>query len=104
MIARNKVVGVINVQHKRPKRYRPDELALLSTIANQVGGAIENARLYEQMRRKALQVETLSQVSETVASSRLIEDVLQLLVTMTAQMMKPQLKLSEWQQATRGSG
>ena len=68
IMAKKEVVGVINVQHKRPKRYRPDELALLSTIANQVGGAIENARLYEQMRRKALQVETLSQVSETVAS------------------------------------
>jgi GAF domain-containing protein len=85
------VVGVINVQHKRPKRYRPDELALLSTIANQVGGAIENARLYDQMQRKALQVETLSQVSETVASSRLIKDVLQLLVTMTAQMMNSKI-------------
>ena len=90
IMAKKEVVGVINVQHKRPKRYRPDELAL-STIANQVGGAIENARLYEQMRRKALQVETLSQVSETVASSRLIEDVLQLLVTMTAQMMNSKI-------------
>src|SRR3989442_6477515 len=87
IMAKKEVVGVINAQHKRPKRYRPDELALLSTIANQVGGAIENARLYDQMQRKALQVETLSQVSETVASNRLIKDVLQLLVTMTAQMM-----------------
>jgi signal transduction protein with GAF and PtsI domain len=91
IMAKKEVVGVINVQHKRPKRYRPDELALLSTIANQVGGAIENARLYDQMRRKALQVETLSQVSETVASNRLIEDVLQLLVTMTAQMMNSKI-------------
>lgn len=87
IMTKKEVVGVINVQHKRPKRYRADELTLLSTIANQVGGAIENARLYEQMRQKALQVDTLSQVSETVASNRLIEDVLQLLVTMTAQMM-----------------
>ena len=91
IMAKKEVVGVINAQHKRPKRYRPDELALLSTIANQVGGAIENARLYDQMRRKALQVETLSQVSETVASNRLIEDVLQLLVTMTAQMMNSKI-------------
>jgi GAF domain-containing protein len=90
-MAKKEVVGVINVQHKRPKRYRPDELALLSTIANQVGGAIENARLYDQMQRKALQVETLSQVSETVASNRLIKDVLQLLVTMTAQMMNSKI-------------
>jgi signal transduction protein with GAF and PtsI domain len=87
IMAKKEVIGVINVQHKRPRRYREDELALLSTIANQVGGAIENARLYDQMRRKALQLETLSQVSETVASSRIIDDVLQLIVTMTAQMM-----------------
>jgi signal transduction protein with GAF and PtsI domain len=84
---KQEVVGVINVQHKRPRRYQGDELALLSTIATQVGGAIENARLYDQMRRKALQLDTLSQVSETVTSSRLIEDMLQLIVTMTAQMM-----------------
>ena len=75
------------MQHKRSRRYRPDELALLSTIATQVGGAIENARLYDQMTRKALQLDTLSQVSETVSSNRLIEDVLQLIVTMTAQML-----------------
>lgn len=87
IMAKKEVVGVINVQHKRPRRYRPDELALLSTIANQVAGAIENARLYDQMKRKALQLETLSQVSETVTSNRLIDDVLQLIVTMTAQMM-----------------
>ena len=84
---KQEVVGVINVQHKRSRRYRPDELALLSTIATQVGGAIENARLYDQMTRKALQLDTLSQVSETLSSNRLLEDVLQLIVTMTAQMM-----------------
>jgi signal transduction protein with GAF and PtsI domain len=91
IMAKKEVVGVINVQHKRPKRYQSDEIALLSTIANQVGGAIENARLYDQMQRKALQVETLSQVSETVASNRLIKDVLELLVTMTAQMMNSKI-------------
>ncbi len=91
IMAKKEVVGVINVQHKRLKRYQPNEIALLSTIANQVGGAIENARLYDQMQRKALQVEMLSQVSETVASNRLIKDVLELLVTMTAQMMNSKI-------------
>ena len=80
------VVGVINVQHKRSKRYRDEILALLSTIANQVGGAIDNARLYEEMRSRALQLDTISQVSESVVSNRLIDEVLQLIVTTTAQM------------------
>ncbi|MFQ5992839.1 MAG: GAF domain-containing protein [Nitrospiraceae bacterium] len=87
IMAKNEVVGVINVQHKRSRRYQTNELALLSTIANQVGGAIENARLYSETARKAMQLETLSQVSETVASDRLIQDILQLIVTMTAEMM-----------------
>ncbi len=91
ILAKKEVIGVINVQHKRPRRYREDELALLTTIANQVGGAIENARLYAEMRRKAIQVETLSQVSETVVSNRLLDDVLQLIVAMTAQMMSSKI-------------
>ena len=91
IVTKGIVVGVINIQHKRTKRYQDAELALLSTIANQVGGAIENARLYEGMRRQAQQLDTLSQVSETVSSNRLIEDVLELIVTMTAEMMKSKI-------------
>ncbi len=91
IVTKGNVVGVINVQHKRTKRYQDAELALLSTIANQVGGAIENARLYEEMQRQALQLDTLSQVSETVASNRLIDDVLELIVTMTAEMMNSKI-------------
>jgi signal transduction protein with GAF and PtsI domain len=91
ILTKKEVVGVINVQHKRPRRYQADELALLTTIANQVGGAIENARLYEEMRRKVLQVDTLSQVSETVTSNRLIEDIFQLIVAMVAQLMNSKI-------------
>lgn len=91
IMSKGEIVGVINVQHKRPKRYAEETLALLLTIANQVGGAIANARLYDDMRQKARRLATLSQVSETVASNRLIEDVLQLIVTMTAQLMNSKI-------------
>ncbi len=91
IVTKGEVIGVINVQHKRSKRYQEAELALLSTIGKQVGGAIENARLYEEMRHQAIQLDTLSQVSETVSSNRLIEEVLQLIVTMTAQMMNSKI-------------
>ncbi|MEX0829568.1 MAG: GAF and ANTAR domain-containing protein [Nitrospirales bacterium] len=91
IINKGEIVGVINVQHKRSKRYSEEALALLLTIANQVGGAIANARLYDDMREKARRLATLSQVSETVASNRMIEDVLQLIVTMTAQLMSSKI-------------
>ena len=87
VIAKNEVIGVINVQHRDPRRHEAGEIALLVTIGHQVGSAIENARLYEAMRRKTLQLETLSQVSTTITSTRYLEEMLHLIVTITARTM-----------------
>jgi signal transduction protein with GAF and PtsI domain len=87
VIAKNEVIGVINVQHRDPHRHEAGEIALLATIGHQVGSAIENARLYEAMRRKTLQLETLSQVSTTITSTRYLEEMLHLIVTITARTM-----------------
>ncbi len=87
ILGRDGLVGVINVQHKKSHEFTDRTLMLLSTIARQVGGAIENARLYEETRRKAEVVKTLTAVSHTVASDRYPEEILQLIVNMTAQLL-----------------
>src|SRR5213078_4518871 len=87
IMAKREVIGVINVQHKHPHRHRAHEVALMTTMGRQVGGAIETARLHAEITKKARQVETLSQVSATITSGRLLEEILHLLVTMTAEMM-----------------
>ncbi len=84
---RKQVIGVINVQHRQPHAHTKGEIALLTTIGQQVGYAIESARLYQEMKKKALQIDTLTRVSHTIASNRYIEEILQLIVTMTAEMM-----------------
>lgn len=91
VISKGKTIGVINVQHKHPHRHSGREIALLTNIAQQTGGAIDNARLYEDARKKAVQLETLSKVSTTIASSRYLNEILQLIVTMTAEMMKSRI-------------
>jgi signal transduction protein with GAF and PtsI domain len=91
VISKNEVIGVINVQHKRPHRHSDNELNLLGTIGQQVGGAIENARLYDEMKRKAMQIETLSMVSRSISSNRYLEEILQLIVTTTAEMMNSKI-------------
>ncbi len=45
LIARNRVVGVINVQHRLPHQHTGDELELLATVGEQVGCVLELARL-----------------------------------------------------------
>lgn len=84
---REGLVGVINVQHKKAHEYSDRSLKLLTTLARQVGGAIENARLYEETRRKAQAIQTLSAVSHTVTSDRLPDEALQMVVAMTAQLL-----------------
>src|ERR1700682_4552243 len=53
-----RVIGMIGVANKL-SGYTPDEERLLFTFANQVGVAIENARLYEDQRRMIDELEQL---------------------------------------------
>ena len=45
VIARNRVVGVINVQHRAPHTHAGNELELISTVGEQVGCVLMLARL-----------------------------------------------------------
>lgn len=56
-----------------------------------MGSAIENARLYEETRKKAMQLDVLSRVSKTIVSNRYLKEMLQLIVTMTAQVMNSKI-------------
>ena len=45
VIARNRVVGVINVQHKLPHQHTGGEMEVLTTVGEQVGCVLELARM-----------------------------------------------------------
>jgi len=88
MTIKNDVIGVINVQHRKPHEYPPSLIELLSTIASQIGGAIEKSRLYEEAKKKAEALQTLTAVAHTITQDKYLEDILQLIVNMTAQMLE----------------
>ncbi len=87
----DKVIGVINVQHRKSHRHGDREQTLIAIIGHQVGVAIENARLYEETKRRAQQLATLSQVSQIAASGRYLDEMLQLIVNMIAESMQARL-------------
>jgi signal transduction protein with GAF and PtsI domain len=91
IINKDRVIGVINIQHKKPHEYSESTISLIKTIANQIGSAIENARLYDEMKKKALQVEALSALSEKIASNLYLKEILQLIVTMTAELIQSKI-------------
>jgi PAS domain S-box-containing protein len=53
MLANDEVVGFMTLTHREPNRYTTHDVDLVAAIANHVGTAIENARLYGQVRRLA---------------------------------------------------
>ena len=91
IVYKKKVTGVINIQHKRPYQHAPQTVNLLSTIAKQVGGLIENARLYTEARKKAVQFDKLVQVSQSVTSEGYLDEILNLIVVVTAEMINSKI-------------
>lgn len=53
MRAKGKVVGVFAILSKTGRQFGEDEVTLLGSIADQVGVAVENARLYQQAEQLA---------------------------------------------------
>lgn len=48
LVWKDRVIGVINVQHRKKTEYQSEQRTFLEIIARQVGGAIENARLLSE--------------------------------------------------------
>jgi signal transduction histidine kinase/CheY-like chemotaxis protein len=55
--ARGAVIGVLYVYSRTPQRFREEDRQLLSALADQAAIAIENAKLYQQVRQHAEELE-----------------------------------------------
>jgi uroporphyrinogen-III synthase len=57
VIARNRVVGVINVQHRLPHQHTGGEMEVLTTVGEQIGCVLLLARMSAQMLEQVNHVE-----------------------------------------------
>src|SRR5689334_1048564 len=71
MHARGKVVGVLSVMSYKPYTFDETDVAVLRAIADQVGIALDNARLYESVRE---QQSRLQAVLESTADAIVAAD------------------------------
>lgn len=67
--AKDHVLGILGVDHHRPDAYTPFDLQAVSAFADQAAIAIENARIYAEVHRRAEYLAALHRVSETVSQS-----------------------------------
>jgi len=70
------VIGVISSHTRAPREFTEVEVDVLVSSASLVAGAIENARLYEEMRRRVDELEHLTELGETLARAEALDELL----------------------------
>ncbi len=70
------LLGTLNVEADEKRPLTDDDLQLLSTLSSHIGVAIENARLYEDERRRATQLAVINQVGRKAISILDLDEML----------------------------
>jgi len=91
IVCKGKAIGVINVQHKKTHEYVKNTIDVIQTIGKQIGGVIDNAQLYAETKKKAIQFDSLVTVSKTVTSEKYLDEILNLIVVVTAEMLNSKI-------------
>ena len=85
---REDVIGAISMHTEAPREFTAEEVELLTSTASLVGGAIENARLYEETRQRVGELEHLTQLAETLARAQQLGEVLPAVAERTRQLLR----------------
>jgi GAF domain-containing protein len=78
--AGGRLVGVLSGMSYTPREFTPDDIDLLSAIGGMFGVAVENARLYEEVRANLLQISYFNEVGSGLTASLNLERVLQIVM------------------------
>jgi len=68
LIAKNRLIGVMDLESTETGYFKPEHLRVLTVTASRIAQAIENARLYARVSRQAQQLEVLNEIAVELAS------------------------------------
>jgi sigma-B regulation protein RsbU (phosphoserine phosphatase) len=76
LMFRGKCVGVLDIQSRHPDYFTKEQQNILAVLANRLAVAIENARLFQQVRTQAETLLVLNEVSREISSILDVEELL----------------------------
>ena len=68
LIAKNRLIGVMDIESEHTDFFRPEHLRLLTLTASRIAQSIENARLYARVSRQAQTLEVLNEIAAELTS------------------------------------
>jgi PAS domain S-box-containing protein len=69
LLAQEKIIGVLSVQSRELYVYTVEDQIFMETLASEAAVAFENARLFNEVRRRLAELEALSKVSNSLTSA-----------------------------------
>lgn len=82
-------IGVISLHTEAPREFTTAEVDFLVSSSSLVAGAIENARLHAETRRRVLQLELLNRLGERIAAADTREELYEVVVGGVAELVQP---------------
>jgi sigma-B regulation protein RsbU (phosphoserine phosphatase) len=76
LMLQGKCIGVLDIQSRHPDYFTPDQQNILTMLASRLAVAIENARLFQQVRAQADTLLLLNEVSRETGSILDVEELL----------------------------
>ena len=84
------VIGAISLHTEAPREFTEADVDFLVSSASLVAGAIENARLYEETRRRVGELEHLMELSEMTARAETLDELLPAVATHSRELLGAQ--------------
>jgi len=76
---RGEVIGVLNIESNDPSRtWQSDEVSLIEAVAERAAFAMENARLFQDARRRAAKERLISEATSKISGALNLENILQI--------------------------
>jgi K+-sensing histidine kinase KdpD len=101
LIVQDRLLGVLCVQDPSPHMF-DDQLPFLTTFANQIAIAIENAQLHQRTLRQVEELVALNRISRALTSSPNLEEILETIVQEIALALKAEASSISLLQADEG--
>lgn len=87
LIAKNRVVGVIDLEASGPDSFTDQHQNLLELLAGRMAMAVMNARLYRRTLRQARTLQLLNEISRELSSVLVLKDLLRRIGTLTKRLI-----------------
>ncbi|MBI3362882.1 MAG: GAF domain-containing protein, partial [Chloroflexi bacterium] len=72
----DRVIGVLDLTTRVPRDFSPEQIEFMVTLASQAAVAIENARLFDETRRRLAELDAVNRISSAMRAAQTIDEML----------------------------